>query len=445
MNISSNKTFNNQTYEVILKVYSVDVTLSSPHTIETDDSKSLLIPAEALTYIMFENSIVDIIPKAEFEIIDDGMVLTSKLKAENTRFKLTIVKDGGGGNENVSFDLIWIVKKFDILSISSTSIHYKIWCELDCAIPLYTICNYATENDLNNDIKGGENPFKIIRSILMNVGLPLYPEMSKDASGTMVKNRYSPPSCQTKVHFITNQNMFAIDAVKYLLSVAVGTLDVIPPSYLIFNLKDNKAFFTTRENLFKDSSISMQPQSTRFFYSITENSIGKEFQMRDIRTDSSSLEIGGIENSKLFHNHNFYNYIHKDRVWENHKINKFSINDILTKGSSPSDSSIYLRSGNEDLELSKYYQYPTIEMNKIYEVLRELELFSSNLQFSIDGDLNLDVGHVITIREADDKSKMEMFNGKWMIVKIRHSFRNKEFKTNIICSRTYYSTTIDRI
>ena len=42
---------------------------------------------------MFENSIVDTIPIAEFEVMDDGFTLTQVLKVENTRIRTTIIKD----------------------------------------------------------------------------------------------------------------------------------------------------------------------------------------------------------------------------------------------------------------------------------------------------------------------------------------------------------------
>jgi len=317
---------------------------------------------------------------------------------------------------------------------------------LDCAIPLYTTCTYATSNDLYNDAEGGENPYKIIKSILLNVGFKMYPDSSKDEDGNEIKNRYSPPSISNKVHFITNQNMYAIDAVKFLLSKAVSTLDVSPPSYLIYNIKDNKGFITSRENLFKEKSIEAQPDSTKSYYSITESSLGKQFQMKDVRTDSVTIEkdVGGLENSKLLYNYGFYKYNHKERVWENDKISKIGLNDTLTKGiAGATDNSVYLGAGTEDMELARNYQFPTINHQRMYDVLKHLELFSSNIQFTVDGDLNLDVGQVITVKEVSDSGgKTEMFNGKWLIIKIRHSFRNKEYKTNIICARTFFTKAL---
>ena len=294
--------------------------------------------------------------------------------------------------------------------------------------------------------KVGENPYDIIRSILLSVGFKMYSSTSVDEKGNEIKNRYSPPAISNKVHFITNQNMYAIDAVKILLSKAVSTLDVSSPSYLIYNIKDNKGFITTRENLFKESSIDEQPDSTKVPYSITEVGLGKTYQMKDIQTDSIRYEneVGGIENSKLFYNYGFYKYNHNTRLWENDKVSKIGINDILVKGSNgSSEFSIYMNSGNEDFELAKNYQFSTKNHQKLYDVLKHLELFSSNIQFSIDGDLNLDIGQVISVNESSDSGgKAEMFNGKWFIIKIRHSFRNKEYKTNIICSRTYYTKAV---
>ena len=150
MNILNKKTYNNQEYDVSIFIYDSDITLTSPSLIETDDEKAGFIPSENITYIMLENSIVDIIPTAEFEIIDNGFLLTSKLKKENFRLRLKIAKS----NTSLNIDTIWIVKKYDILNFSSGSIQYKIWAILDCSIPLYTICEYATENNLYNDQEG---------------------------------------------------------------------------------------------------------------------------------------------------------------------------------------------------------------------------------------------------------------------------------------------------
>ena len=93
-----------------------------------------------------------------------GFLLTSKLKKENLRFRL-IIKKGVSG---VQIDTFWIVRKYDILNFATSSIQYRVWADLDCAVPLYTTCTYETSNDLYNYVDGVENHYKIIKSILHN-------------------------------------------------------------------------------------------------------------------------------------------------------------------------------------------------------------------------------------------------------------------------------------
>jgi len=119
--------------------------------------------------------------------------------------------------------------------------------------------------------------------------------------GNKCASRYSFPVSSHKVHFITNHNMYAIDAVKFLLSKAVSTLDLSPPAYLIFNIKDGKGFVTTRSNLFKDSSIEQQPDSTQGYYSMSEAALGREYQMKDVRADvvNEDHDAGRIGKCKI--------------------------------------------------------------------------------------------------------------------------------------------------
>ena len=95
MNIGATKqSYNNQTYETYMFIYGDDVTLSSPDLIANDSV--VVVPTDEITYMMFENSIDDFTPKAEFEIKDDGHALANRLKAQNCRVSVTIEKSGRG-------------------------------------------------------------------------------------------------------------------------------------------------------------------------------------------------------------------------------------------------------------------------------------------------------------------------------------------------------------
>ena len=89
MNIGATKqTYNNQTYDVWMFIYNSDITLSAPDLINNENG--ILIPTDEITYIMFENSIDDFIPKAEFQIKDDSHAISNRIKAQNCRIYISI-------------------------------------------------------------------------------------------------------------------------------------------------------------------------------------------------------------------------------------------------------------------------------------------------------------------------------------------------------------------
>ena len=85
--------------------------------------------------------------------------------------------------------------------------------------------------------------------------------------------------------------------------------------------------------------------------------------------------------------------------------------------------------------------------NYIYDVLKNLDLFSSNIKFVIEGNIFYDVGHVIEItsdsnqmKSSNNQRECEMYDGLWMIINVKHTFTNKNFTTVLTCSRTYFTT-----
>lgn len=93
MNVGATKqSYNNQTFETWMFIYNSDITLSAPDLISND--VGVLVPTDEILYMMFENSIDDFIPKAEFEIKDDAHAISNKLKAQNCRIYISVEKSG---------------------------------------------------------------------------------------------------------------------------------------------------------------------------------------------------------------------------------------------------------------------------------------------------------------------------------------------------------------
>lgn len=440
---ATQQTYNGDTYDVYVFMYNSDISLSAPDLINRDNG--ILIPTDSILYMMFENSIENFVPQAEFHIHDDGHAISNTLKAQNCRIHVSIQKSGG--DELVELALTFIVKDYHIAEVNMDHIEYKVMCELDNAIPLNTICEYATSCDLNNDNEQMENPYKIARNILIQTGYKLYPLTRKDEHGQDVMTKFDLPYTNDYCHFITYPNMKTIDAIRYLFSYAVGENGMNPPAYLIHNLLDDKGYITTLENCFSPVSLKDQPKPLTIPFSITEAVVpNRMYTMVEPDTNAAN---GGITNSQQFFNYRFMEYDQEQRLWEDYSINKMVLNDLITRGIIDSqEKSIYLKQLKEDITQSRYYKYPTHHHPVLYDVMKNLELYSSNVQFTIDGDLRFDIGQVINVYEkGENDSEVEQFNGRWLISKIRHSFRNKEYKVNMICSRRFsqqYTVTAEK-
>lgn len=347
----------------------------------------------------------------------------------------------------VRMSLTFLVRDYKILNATNEYTQYHIFCELDNAIPLNTLCEYATSCDLTSDSEQPENPYRIARSILTQVGYKLYPLTKRDGAGKEVPTKFGLPYTNEYCHFITYPNMRCVDALHYLLSYAVGENGMNPPAYLIHSLVDDKGYITTLEDCFRPAAIRDQPKSLAIPFSITQSvTPSRTYTMFETNTGSTD---GGIENAQQFFNYRFSEYSQEERLWESYDIGKPALNGLLTRGMDPAEeSSLYLKALKEDISLSRYYRYAPHSHPVLYDVMRSLELHSSNIQFSVDGDLRFDVGQVISVYErgAND-SKIEQFNGRWLICKIRHSFRNKQYRTNMICCRRFhqkYTAAADR-
>lgn len=79
--------------------------------------------------------------------------------------------------------------------------------------------------------------------------------------------------------------------------------------------------------------------------------------------------------------------------------------------------------------------YPNYSHSTIYNVLRNLQIGTQNIQFNTLGDLGRDCGQFINILlgETTLKSNLE---GTWLIYQCRHIIKNNYYYNNIIAYRT---------
>lgn len=433
MNISFSKKYNNVDWHVKLLIYNNNITLTSPDQME--ETNGSLIPSESILTIQIQNSIIDFIPTALFHVIDNKFSITNYLKNQNCKFMLLLSRpiqgliENGKTNEMI---LSFIVKSYDVLNFDNESITYSISCELSNSIPLNTICEYATKNP--------ENPYEIAYKLLKNYGYSLFPIETKSEKNVIIQTKYCLPSTDYKCNFITNQNMTVLDALKYLFSA--GAANSSEPVYLVHNLFYDRGFITSRKTLMRKDWLDTQPGVTKMDFNFSTSDVGETHIMSFLSTKSA---LGGIEHAKLYNNYEFFNYNHLTREWDSTLFSKYNLNETLTKFINPEvEKSLFdIGDVDEDPKLSLKYQFPPINEYYITDVKRNLDLYSSNLQFTVIGDLELDVGLMINIDETrSGNEKIEQFSGIWMISKILHTFSDQLFKTNIIATRVSYKKNL---
>jgi hypothetical protein len=433
MNISFNKKYNNVDWNVTVFIYNNTITLNSPD--EMEETNGILVLSESILLIQLENSVSDPVPKAVFQIIDDKFGITNYLKTQNCKILLSLSRPFEGSNDRINagtFTLKLLVDSYDIINMNVESVTYRISCVLDNSIPLNTLCEYATQTP--------ENPYEIAYKILKNSGYNLFPIETRSEKNIVQQTKYHLPSTECRCNFITYQNMKVMDAIMYLLSAGGSGYD--EPAYLIHNMFYDKGFITSRKNLMTREWIDTQPPVTRIDFNFSTSDIGETHLMKFLSTKSS---LGGIEAAKLYNNYEFFLYDHTTREWDSELITKKDIEQTLTSFKDPmEDHSIFsVDDISEDATQSLKYQFPTINLYYITDVKRNLDLYSSNLQFTVTGNLELDVGYIIKIDESrSGNEKIEQFNGLWMISKVLHTFSDQIFKTNVILSRVTYTKNL---
>jgi hypothetical protein len=232
--------------------------------------------------------------------------------------------------------------------------------------------------------------------------------------------------------------MRALDALHYLLSYGVGESGMNPPAYLIHNLIDDKGYLTTLENCYKKLSMNSQPNVTQLPFSLTKPIIpSREFTTRKESMISSN---GGLKNAVQFFNYKFSEYDQEERLWESFDINKSVLNDLLTKGQEEaSDLSMFMTFLNEDLTQSRYYKMVPHSHPLLYDIMRSLELHTSNLNFYIDGNMELDVGQIVNVSETGvSDATISQFHGRWLIKSISHTFGDQQYYSNLTLCRRFF-------
>lgn len=440
VDFSFSKKYNNVDWDLSVFISNEDISLTTPNKFDAEHIKTFIQPKNILI-IEFKNSILDPIPKLKLEFIDDEYAVTNYLRHQNCFLNIIMNKplhpEASAVSKLIGVDLTFLIKSFTIVSFNNESITYRIFGELNNSIPLNTICKYATITG-SKDIKEKlENPYKIAHSILSNAGYPLYPietNIAKENEAPkMGPSMYMYPDTNIQTHFITYQNLKVYDAINYLF--ALGGMKDNEPVYLIHKLCDNQGFIASRKTLMMNKIIENDANIIKFDFKITSIQFMGINLMQFLELGTG---MGGIDFSKTFFNYEFFEYDHNERKWYTNEVSKEKLNNVLTSIKGKGEESLFGEDiGSEDKNLAFKYQYTPINGTLITDVKKNLDLLTSLISFTVNGNIEIDVGSIIKIQE-DYYDKMEQFNGKWLILEVQHSFIDQVFKSHLKCCRVTY-------
>lgn len=428
--LNNYKKFNGANWKFDLYIYNSDIVQEK---FQVNESSGLqpdsLVLTKNILYFAIENSINEFSPKALIKVIDPQYGITNKIRRQNTFIRVQLERMLDEGAESITdqkIDLTFLITDYKVVSFTDESITYEIECELDTSVLLNKTCEYATNPD------EPENAINIAYNILKSVNYPLY-QTEINVDNSKKRTRWYPPQSDTDISFITYQNMTVKNALEYLLSIT--GINCESPIYLIHNLTDNKSFLSSRNHLMRNEWLIDAPPITKMQFDFASNIGGISNNMKFLRTGG---DIGGADTSKLLANYTFTSYDHINREWDSTIYSRDNLNDRLTEFKKDNEKSL-LRYGNIQNDIDFKYEFVPYSEPIVNDAMRDLDIFSSNIQFTVDGNLKLDVGEIISVEEIySDKSKSEQFFGLWMISKVRHSFKDQLFKTNIICTRTTF-------
>jgi hypothetical protein len=240
-----------------------------------------------------------------------------------------------------------------------------------------------------------------------------------------------------RISFISPQSWSVKDIVNYCLEVAVTKKT--PPSYFFTRLHDKTCMLW---NQFTKSKIA-QNVWNRTLKVVTKNiSVDHNPNKNEIISDiQTNVALGGSDNLRLLSTRVFNHFNHDKREWtQTIYSNKDMIGlvELIKNNPKTQYKDVFLNIDEIGYKIFKNelrQDYPSWHEHKIYNILRNLEICSENIQFKVAGQLSRDCGQALLLSVTDESLKNK-FDGIWVIYSCAHIFDGSSYYNEIVCYRT---------
>lgn len=144
---------------------------------------------------------------------------------------------------------------------------------------------------------------------------------------------------------------------------------------------------------------------------------------------------------KCLSTHVFNDFDHNSRTWSQKIYTANNIIKVLSNITGVDQEHVFMSldiMNKSDLNLN----YSNFEHFKMYDVFRDLELGSNNLQFTTFGELSRDAGQFIYLNVKNQNLYSELF-GLWNIYRCAHIWEGQTYTNDIVCYRTINQKSIN--
>lgn len=399
------KVYNGVQYQLGMTIFYMD-----------QQSYYINISQQAFNKLIIRNSLDGIYPTASISFTDYNGAYTSHLKhvGEYIRIKVLAPKSTQTQQQkNPSFDLYFSIENHKMTSYTNKEITYELECRFWTARNLAMHINYATY--INDEQSNMVSPYTLIANILKKINYP-------------IKQENIPPSNRA-IYYITDQNSTVKDMIDYCLYY--GCDQDNPPTYLFHHIIDNEPVLYNQNFIQKITKYKVNMGLSL----ITDQGVGdvnKELIIQNPILFSNNPSILHYQEKALYIQ---WQYDHMNRTWSQNIYTPNKIDKLLTISQDQHKlikSSFYPETYEESNIRTYKYNFDT----DIYEKMKDLDLNTNNIKFSVIGNILRQVGQPIYIN-GHQKNYYNTFCGLWQIYSILHIFDEKTYTNNIIGYRTF--------
>ena len=402
-NTSVFKDFNNSQWYIDIKL--------------TDISESFYIQLDAnnIFRLKFKNTLEQFVPTMELCFTDYNFLISKYIKFVGLVFIVNIKQPIQTDNlyEKTKYDgelnATYVINNVTTLQQDKDKITYQFFSEEINVFNFIKNINYATNK------KNSKSPYEIIQEVCHKANIV----MDSDYVDTSLK-----------IDFINAQTMNVIDIIKYCLAMGAFSKNV-SPSYFFSRFLDQTSMLF---NQMSKNPALINPCNLNLHitgkYIDGGNILGN--YIKNIELNSNENQINNLMRMGT---KAFYDFNHNERKWNTTVFSSENILKTLIKlltNQNTQEPSVW----NSNFFSNQFINnFPNYSHYKLYNIMRDIELCTSNLSFECLGNFKRDCGQAIFLHSADIPFQ-RLFTNLWIIYSCEHEFENKTYTNQITCYKT---------